>query len=217
MALATVQDFLYGFPGWTVLETDDGDASLGLASGEVRVWELRDRLWTLTVTSAKLRPTVLARWQALLESLENGKALFWGFDKARYYPSLYPSGSWPTGGAFDGLSAAIATIAVSRKAMTVDGLPAAYTISIGDMLQVTHGSGRITLVRAMEAATADGSGLTPEFEFRPYLPADAEVDDIVAVKRPACKMIMVPGSARTIVDQETGRGAITFRGLEYTP
>lgn len=215
MALATIQDFLHDWPGWATLATDDGDAALVLASGEVRVWELRGRLWALSVSSVKLRPSVLAKWQAVIESLENGKQLFWGYDMSRRYPILYPRGSWPTGGAFSGLNAAVASINANRKAMTVDGLPVGYVISIGDMLQVTHDNGSVTLIRAAEAATANGSGLTPEFEFRPHLDAAAAVDDVVAVKRPACKMAIVPGSVRPAVDPETGRGAISFSAMEY--
>lgn len=213
MALATVQDFLHTFPGQTYLRLDDGDEQSPLASGVIITRNLRPPLWSLSARSRLLKPNTLAAWQARIESLENGKLLFWGYDRNRFYPILYPKGAWPTGGSFSGTTARILTVNANNKALSLDSLPAGYVVSAGDLISWTYNSTQYAMHRVVESATANGSGVTPEFEVRPHIRSSAPATTAVAVKRPACQMKIVPGSLQTDVN-DIGWGTITFQAVQ---
>ncbi|MBV9549631.1 MAG: hypothetical protein JO256_08180, partial [Alphaproteobacteria bacterium] len=181
-------------------------------SGLVRVKELRPPLWLLSARSRWLKPSEVRAWSARLESLDNGKGLFYGYDFAAYYPLNYPNGTWPTGGSFSGTSVAISAIA-NGKTLSLKSLPAGYQGAVGDMIRATRASdGVLCLYRAMEAFTANGSGITGNFEVRPAVRTGQAVNDAVAVKNPSCVMALVPGSL-SVPDAVNG-GVISFKASQ---
>lgn len=210
MALAAVQDFLHDWPGQAYLQMGYGDESATQGSGAIITRELRPPLWQLSAQSKTLKPSDLAKWQSVLESLENGKLLFWGYDRNRYYPILYPRGTWPTGGSFSGATARILTVGSNNKSVSLDSLPAGYVGSVGDMLSFTYNSTQYALHRVVETFTANGSGVTAEFEVRPHVRPTATATTAVAVKRPACQMKISPGSVSCTVN-DIGWGALSFQ------
>jgi hypothetical protein len=214
MALTEPFDLLSNFPGWTTgFDPEFRQEQSRSTGGRTYVKDLGPELWQMKAQSKMLSPNLLDYWKARLHALENGLFTFIGYSLSRTYPIAYPRGSWPTGGSFDGISANLATVNANRKAVTVAALPAGFRLSIGDYVQV----GATDLHRVMEAATANGSGLTPEFEVRPHIwPGVAggfSPPLSVSVKRPACIMAIVPGS---IVSDSglNGRGSISFQGEE---
>lgn len=214
MALATVLDIIEDWPGSATLDLRPGDEISGTGGGGIYVKELRPPLWMLTARSRLLRPTQVLQWKARLNSLENGKRLFWAFDKAACYPIAYPRGTWPTGGAFNGLTATIASIGGNNKSLSVDLLPAGYVGSVGDFLGITYGAGPYYgLYQVAEAFQADGAGVTGVFEVRPHLRPGTAVNDLVAVKHPSCQMRIVPGTVDPDVG-DTGWGRISFQGIQ---
>lgn len=216
MSLATVQDILSGWPGWTEMELSYGDQASGQGSGETIVKNLRDPLWTLHAESRSLTPNEIRHWKAVLMGLDNGRKLFLGYDLTAKYPASYPKGAWPTGGSFSGTTAQINSIGGDGVSITLKDLPAAFAGSVGDMLSVTYGAGSpaaLALFRACEAFTANGSGVTGSFEVRPTIPAGMADSDVVSVKLAACHMMIVPGSIKVPSDV-TGRGTISFDGLQ---
>jgi hypothetical protein len=152
-------------------------------------------------------------WRARLDALEGGLKTFKGTPLSRYYPVAYPRGSWPTGVSFDGVSAQVHTVS-STNSLRLKLLPAAYVVSVGDMISIAHSSTKQCLVRAMETVTADGSGITAAFEVRPHLAVGVAANDVVSVKRPWCPMTLVPGSLATS-SEDNGRGKISFDAVEY--
>lgn len=213
MALDSVQDFLHTFPGQTYLSLSFGDEQSPLGSGLIITRELRPPLWTLAGHSRRLKPNTLAAWQARLESLDNGKTQFWGYDRNRYYPILYPHGAWPTGGSFSGTTSRILTVNANNKAVALDSLPVGYRGSVGDLLSWTYNSTQYAMHRVVEAFLANGSGVTPEFEVRPHIRPTASATTAVSVKRPACQMKIVPGSVSTEID-DIGWGTISFQAQQ---
>lgn len=216
MALATVQDFLVDWPGWATLSPSYGDETSNQGNGAVLVKELRPMLWMLDAATVTLSPTNMAKWKARLASLENGKKLFYGFDKTNYYPIAYPKGAWPTGSSFDGVSAAINS-KPDNYTLTLKDLPAGYTGKVGDYLQITWGTDSppddLALHQVMEDFTADSSGVTGSFAVEPYLRTGIAVGDVVAVKRPACKMMIVPGSV-SYPSGSNAWGTLSFKGIQ---
>jgi hypothetical protein len=210
MALTEPFDLLADFPGWvTSFELNWRQEQSRQANGRVIVKDLGAPLWRLKAQSKMLRPNVLDYWRARLDALENGLATFKGYSLSRTYPIAYPRGSWPTGGAFDGVSASLNLVGASRKSIKVGDLPAGFVLSVGDMVAI--GS---DLHRVMEAATAAGTGITSEFEVRPHIWSGVVAGgDDVAVYRPSCVMAIVPGSIGSGAGIN-GWGSVTFEAME---
>lgn len=203
-------ELLADFPGWTTsFDLAYRQEQSRTAGGVTYVKDLGDPLWTLKAQSRRLSPNVLDHWRARLKALEGGLYTFLGYSLSRVYPIAYPRGSWPTGGAFDGVSASLASINGNRKAIAVDDLPAGFTFRVGDYLAIGT-----DLHQVLEDATASGAGLTPQFEVRPHIwPGVVAGGDDVSVYRPACIMQMVPGSVSTDASLD-GWGSVSFQGIE---
>lgn len=216
MTLSYPLDILADFPGWTpTFELMSRDELSRTAGGVTIPKNLGSPLWRASYVTRSLAPNLLDEWRARLDTLENGLKTFRGYPLSRCYPIAYPGGSWPTGGAFSGETATVHTVGSGNRSLRVDLLPAGFELRVGDLFQVKRGStDRRDLYRVMEPATADGSGVTPEFEVRPHLWPGVAVDDVVSVKRPWCVMAVVPGSISSTADPVTGRGTVSFEAME---
>lgn len=213
MSLPAIQDILADFPGWTPqFELQYRDELSGKADGTIIVKDLGPALWVLAAQSHQLRSSKLRYWKARLASLDNGIGRFYGYDLAGCWPAAYPGGSWPTGGGFDGVSATVDDLddADARK-IALGGLPAGFKVSVGDYLSIPTRTG---LHQAMEAVTANVSGVTSAFEVRPPIRANVLETDVVSVKRAACVMMLVPGSVQSTADAASGFGTVSFRGIQ---
>ncbi len=184
------------------------------ASGATRVKDMGTPLWRATYTSREMKPSVLDYWYARLLSTDGGEKTFKGSPSFRSFPILYPNGSWPTGASFDGASAIVHTVGASNKSLKLDLLPVGYTLSVGDFISVNYSADKYQLFQVMEAATADGTGTTSEFEVRPHLPVGLAVNDVVSVKRPFCLMTIDQGTLAKSVNR-VGRGEIAFEATQY--
>jgi hypothetical protein len=202
-------NLLQTFPGWTTgFSLRWRQEQSTLASGRVLVKDMGSPLWTLRAASKPLSPNNLDTWRATLASLENGLQTFWGYPTSRCYPIAYPRGSWPTGATFNG-TCVLASINANQKAITLQALPAGFKLSIGDYLSIAG-----NLHQVMEAAVANGAGVTPEFEIRPHIwPGVTAPNPQTYVKQPACQMAIVPGSVVSDA-QTTGWGSISFSAME---
>lgn len=211
MALSEPFDILAEFPGWTTtFEPLWRQEQSRQANGITRLKDFGSPLWTLTASTRSLSRRELDYWRARLEVLENGEQTFLGYSLSRCWPMAYPRGSWPSGDAFDGVSAIVDTLDDNNRALRVSGLPAGFVLSVGDMLQI----GDNDLYRVHEAATANVAGLTGLFEVRPHFWVGTAEGDTVSVKRPHCLMTIVPGSVQS-PSEPSGRGAISFSAIEY--
>jgi hypothetical protein len=213
MAITYPINLLPGFPGWTTgFDLRWRQEQSTLASGRILVKDMGSPLWTLRAATKTLSPNTLDSWRARLTQLENGLQTFWGYSMSRCFPQAYPNGSWPTGGAFNGLTANLNSINGNRKAIWLTGLPAGFVLSIGDYISITIGT-RKDLHQVMESVTANGAGLAGEFEIRPHLWPDVTVTKVVAVKQPACQMAIVPGSVSSEASMN-GWGSVSFQAIE---
>jgi hypothetical protein len=216
MALSFPLDFLPNWPGWsTEFDLMWRKEVSRQANGATRKKDLGTPLWHAKFETRDLfRPSELDYWRAVLNSMDGGEATFRGYQIARSYPILYPNGSWPTGVSFNGETATVHTVGGDNKSLRVDLLPVGYTISVGDFLSVEYATGtKYFLCQAVEAAIADGSGVTPSFEVRPHLPPGLAVDGIVRVKRPFCLMT-IDTDTLSIPANLLGRGKISFEATE---
>lgn len=211
MTISFPRDILASFPGWsTDFDLSYRQEQSRTAGGRTIVKDLGTPLWYATYQSRAMRANELDRWKAILNSLDGGVQTFKGYPLSRVYPIAYPSGSWPTGEAFDGNTAALNTIGSNNKSITVKALPAGFQLRVGDYVRI----GTAKLYQVMEDALVSGEGITPTFEVRPHLAPGTAVDDAVSVYRPYCLMTIVPGSISGASDPRTGRGAISFQAME---
>ncbi len=202
-------DFLTSFPGWTTeFQPQWRQEQSRSANGKTYVKDLGSPLWIGTWQSKSLTANELDEWRARLDALENGAATFVAYPLSRCYPIAYPNGSWPTGGAFSGVCQLNSMS--GGRIVSLKGLPATYKVSVGDLIQI----GTADLHRVMEVAMASGGGVTGQFEVRPYLWPTALVNASVRLVRPSCVMNIVPDSITSTADLQTGRGSITFKGME---
>lgn len=210
MALSEPFDLLADFPGWvTSFELKWRQEMSTQANGRTIVKDMGSPLWRLAAQSKLLKPNGLDHWRARLDAMESGLKTFKGYSLSRTYPIAHPNRSWPTGGAFDGVSASLNAINVNRKAIRIGDLPSGFQFSVGDFVSIGT-----DLHRVMEAATAAGTGITPEFEVRPHIwPGVVVEDDPVSVHRPSCLMAIVPGSITTDAGLN-GWGSVSFEAIE---
>jgi hypothetical protein len=132
-----------------------------------------------------------------LMDLAQPGASFLVYDK-RYNGPLADPGGVILGAATPTLS----SIASSNDAIVIAGLPAGYVLSKGDYIGWLHGDGRRSLHRAKEGATANGSGITPEFEVRPLIDLGTATGLPITLVKPTIRAIITQeqyGAGRAVV------------------
>lgn len=192
--MATV-DLLSGFPGWsTQFEIAWRQEVSRAAGGRTYVKDLGDPLWTATYQSRSLTINELDYWRAKLDAMENGAGTFYGRALSRCRPILHPGSATLPSGTLSGINA-------DRKTLTITGLTG-ITLSVGDMLQV----GASDLHRVVAASAS--------VEVRPHLWPGVTTGAAVVISKPACVMMILPGSIQTQAAPDTGDGVVTFQAVE---
>lgn len=187
-----------------------GGALFGIAAG-VKRWRGE---WTL---GRALSGTLSDEWRAFIGSLDGAARAFLGREFGRTFPRLYPNGftglTRAGGGAFDGsLTSWSQTITADSQAlMTLNGLPAGFQVSIGDLIDfrwTTLSTARRHLVRAQEAATANGSGVIANLTVDPPIHVlVVPVDAVAHLDDPACVMRLTSETEITAMDRRKVAGA----------
>ena len=117
---------------------------------------------------------------------------FTGFaTRAQEHKDGFGSMARPAGTAFDG-AATSWSVDATRTLLTLNGLPKNLRLSIGDYVGfswTTSGAQRRALVRALEAKTADSSGVISAMQVTPAVPGGAAT--------------VVPGSATAYLNEPT--------------
>lgn len=200
MAITYPRDFLEEFPGWnTEFDLVWRQEISRKASGAAIVKDLGTPLWKGTWQSVRLKPNELSYWRAILASLENGNRLFRGWDKARKYPILYPNGAPGS----DSIGA-IATVSTDRLTVSFSGI-STMNLRPGDFFDCNNQN----LYQIMENSNG-GSAC----EIRPALYLSDDVGDVCNFWKPAAQMRIIPGSINSPTDVATGKGIISFQGIQ---
>lgn len=215
MALAAIEDILANFPGWTTeFKPQRMDEVSRKQSGATIIRRRGSPLWTLTAVSIPLLPNALDRMRARLEALEGGDRLFWGYSLSRCYPIAYPKGTWPTGPAFNGLTATLSVIGSDNKSLRISGLPNGFKFSVGDMVSFQYGAVPSYALHRIEEDVSAAFGTTPPVEVFPHFRLGVATGVTVRLYQPRCLMMIVPGSISTAADAQTGKGSVSFQGLQ---
>lgn len=163
-------------------------------------------VWLATFTSTALSYDDAVDLEALLSTLDGSVHAFEAHDTRRPYPKNYPTGSFSDTGIINSIN-------VNNKAMTISGLPANFVITRGDKLSFAHVAGGLSLHYAVESVTADGAGLTPEFEVRPHIPSSTTTSTPVVFKKPPCYMLVIPDTVEYSEGAST-LGVVTFEAVQ---
>jgi hypothetical protein len=172
-------------------------------TGDGRVWqaELAPTLWRADVALSFGRHATIKQVAALVRKLHGAQEDFWLYDPLSKYPQ-----SDPTGSILGASTVQVHSIGAGNKSLRLKGLPAAYQLTLADKFQIAYASSKNFFGEISESVTADGSGVTPEFEIFPHVPSGLAVNDAVTLSKPACRMFIMPGSfspgkaAKTLTD-----------------
>lgn len=174
------------------------------AGGQTLAKDLGSCLWLGSWTTWPIPNDDALAFEAALNSLDGAIQAFEAGDLRRLYPRLYPDGA----GANDG---ALATV-TSAKTMTLSGLAAGQVISAGDYLSFTYGTSR-ALHQAAESVAANGSGVTPAFEVRPYIRAGYALSAVVKLKLPRGLFTLMPNSVSSKLNGGL-HSVVTFQAVQ---
>lgn len=145
--------------------------------------------------------------EAVLNSLEDGVRGFYAGDLRRQYPKAYPTGVFNDTGVINSLNA-------DTKRISLSGLPASFVITRGDYLCWNYNSNTMrALHQVMESVTANGSGLTSEFEVRPFIRPGSTTGTAVTFKKPTGVFKMFPGQIDQL-QQSVMTGSVSFKAYE---
>lgn len=189
---------------------NDNQELNGLGSGELLAADLAPRLWDAEIQCGLMEHDEAAELQALFESLDGAINTMFLYDPRKSGPRRDPDGS-----ILGAAEVTIKSVGANNKSLSLQALPAGYVLSVGDMLAFDYGTDpvRRALHRIVEAATADGSGDTVEFEVRPHFRPGVDVDLDVMLIKPSAKVKIVPGTFSSASSSSTA-SRLTFNARQ---
>lgn len=192
-------------------EPEPAQSSAPESSGRGVSIALGETLWQMKLDTTPASEAEFDLWRAWLASLRGSQKLFYGRDMYRPLPRAYPQGfadlTRAGGGAFDGTSA---SWSVAGDAVTINTLPASFRMQHGDYIGFQWDTDKRSLHRALEDASANGSGVgvwTVEPGPSPSIPNGA----VVNLVRPTCTMFLTSRDA----DREHKSRRISFEAMQY--
>lgn len=158
--------------------------------GEVITAAIGARLWEADATiAASDDPGAV---EAVLASLQTPGFTFFADARKRPFPAADPTGSL-----LGASTPIIATLPAGGRSMTLSGLPANYVLRAGDFISFQRGSPvRYEMHQLVTSATANGSGVSPEFDVVPAIRPGVTVSTPVVLSRPFFRAVIVPGSVK---------------------
>jgi hypothetical protein len=143
--------------------------------------------WLMSYVTKPLPNEDALVFESALDSLDGVIQTFEACDLRRTRPRQYPSGECN--------DAILSSVNPNNKSISLSGLAASQVVSSGDYLSFDYGSSR-ALHRVVETVTANGAGMTPQFEVRPHLRPGFTISPVTVVKlkNPRGLFSLVPGS-----------------------
>ena len=174
--------------------------------GEVLTADIGDRLWQGRITLGRLTRAEAGRPEVLIELIRQAGRSFLIYDRHRTNPRLDP-----TGAILGASPVTILALGTDPRELSLAGLPAGYTLSAGDHLAFTYGSGLRALHRIVTTTVvASGAGETPLFEVIPAIRPGAAPATAVDLRKAACKAVAVPGSIEEAIRTSTLSEGMAF-------
>ncbi|WP_411037666.1 hypothetical protein [Shinella sp. BYT-45] len=189
---------------WSLQRNDELS---GAGSGDVWTAELSDPLWAADVTLGVGEHDELKQCAAAIRSLEGAKQSFLLCDPTSEFPQADRTGT------ILGASAVtIRAVHANRRIAQLRGLPASYVLTLGDKMQLTQGS-MIRFFEISKTTAANGAGQM-DVQVMPRLPLTLAAGAVVTLVRPACPVIIHPGSHEPGIARRTVTDGASFRALQ---
>lgn len=186
LSLASLADLLrISAVTWDVQRFDEYS---GTGSGHDIQAELAKPKWLADIELAPDYHNGIKQIAAVFRKLQGSQNAFMLHDPLSRYPQSDADGT-----ALGASAVQINTVGTDGHSLRLKGLPTTYQLTIGDKGQINFGSGRVYFFEVSETVTAV-AGVTPSFEVFPHLPEGIAINQAVILSRPACKMILLPGS-----------------------
>lgn len=172
--------------------------------------DLGPALWVTSMTTEALTQVQAIQFEAMLNSLDGVIQTFEAADMraAAQYLLDYPTGNYSDSGN-------LASVNVNNKALAIKSLAPGLKLAAGSFLSFNYGTSR-ALHQIMESCVADGTGLTPQFEVRPFIRAGWTISPTTAVrlKKPRGIFKLLPSS---VSSKMTGGAncVISFQAVQY--
>ena len=179
---------------WDIQRNDEYSGT-----GDGRVWQakLAPELWRATVNHSKLLNSVAEELDGAIRALRGAEVPF-----MMASPLFCAPKSDPKGAGLEGANVTLLSMSASRAAVVLAGLPAGYKLTTGDKFSFAYGE-RFYFGEISETAVAAIDGTTAQIAVFPNLPAGAAAGVAVTLIKPACKVVIVPGSYK--VGEISGR------------
>lgn len=180
------------------------------AAGAVTFQErMGGSLWELAITTRPLNETNYGIWHSWFLSLRGGSGnrSFRGRDPRRCWPIAYGS---KLSTVFPGFTGACTVTAVTGETIAVGGLPVGYQMKVGDYVSFDWLGGR-ALVKALEDATANGSGAIASVAVGPWQRTGGTLPALGTVVKAWCLMRPKPG---TWQGGRTLRDPVSFEAIQ---
>jgi hypothetical protein len=177
-------------------------------SGDSRYWqvEMADPLWEADIVAGLRDTSEIKALAARIRWLRGVQHEFWLFDPISMYPQMDPTGS-----IIGSNNVQVNSIGGDNASISLKGLTAGYQIKAGDKGQITYSSTKNFFFEFSFDVTANGSGVTAVVAIYPNCPVGLAVNNVINLKKPACKMIIKPGT----FDPGTAQNIMT-QGMRFT-
>lgn len=172
-------------------------------TGDGRIWsvQLAPPLWRATVTMVQHYHAQVKAQLAVLRRLQVPGASFLLVDPVSPYPAADPDGS-----ILGSSSVTVGSIGSDRQTMSLSGLPGGYKLTAGDKGQISYGSpSKYYFFEVSEDVTGSSA-----FDVYPPVPVGISAGASVTLKKPACHMMIVPGSLKPGVSVSLFTSGLTF-------
>lgn len=177
-----------------------------LSSGTTIGKDFGSALWMPEFTTDVVDNDDAVAYEAKLASLDGVINAFAAGDLRRLYPRQYANGVFNDTGVLHSVNA-------NNRALSIASLDAGFVLSVGDYLAFDYGASR-ALHQVVEAATANGSGLTSEFEVRPHIRPGFSLTAPITLKQPRAHFILVPGSVEAKSNGPVS-SVISFKAVQF--
>lgn len=176
-----------------VFELERVDSMAPEARGRIGGVSVGFPLWKTTMSIGTLNRDQSDEWRGFILSQRGAQRLFVGFEIARQMPRNYQNG-FP--GGFTGVPSSWLQSVDSNgfAVLRLSGLPAGLALTTGDYVDFRWNTYSRALVRLLEPATANGSGVLSA-SIEPPVPALVPLTAVAHLDNPGCLMKLMSETA----------------------
>ena len=172
---------------WSLMDQEE---MAGYGSGEWLTRGLGPSLWQGDVTCAPLPFEEAHALRAKLNWLSSARTAY------VYNPEQPGPASDRDGTALSGSTITINTIGANRDTVILEGFPAGFVITAGDLFHLDYGSYRRALMEFAEGGTCGGTGASPTLTLSKPLRAGITTGTEITMIKPAAKCKITKGSVK---------------------